>query len=348
MAGAHTVGYNKIAIGIAAIGNFEEYPMPEAQWQGLVNITRQVMDEHSIPLDKVLGHGQVAATLCPGKYFPMEQIKKELESVNMDVFRDLAKCMYPGIVEEAKRVGLYAGYQETDGLYCRPHEPLSNERMIYLLMRLYGKVRFKDDIANVIETCRPQTVTIYALKDGGGLAGSGGSGCIFTPDGRIVTNAHVVDGYSKFEVHHGKDVYKASLVKQGATWDDNNVPRGVMTNMVLDIAEIQIKGVKNLPTVTFATQMPRDGWTTVIIGSPLLIEGWASSGIISRKTNYFLDTDTAINPGNSGGGMFNLAGEYVGMPTQKYTGAEIDNLGNCIRADAVQAFLEGRYNDIKF
>ena len=82
--GAHVSGNNRDrnfrGLGICMIGNFEKNPVPELQYQALLNLCRQLMDEYQIPLENISGHGHTKgeSTLCPGKHFPMERLLKDL------------------------------------------------------------------------------------------------------------------------------------------------------------------------------------------------------------------------------------------------------------------------------
>ena len=67
-------------IGICLIGNFETKPVPEEQYQSLLQLTKRLMAEYHIPVDNVTGHGTVEGehTKCPGKNFPLDRFIKDL------------------------------------------------------------------------------------------------------------------------------------------------------------------------------------------------------------------------------------------------------------------------------
>ncbi len=69
-------------LGICLIGDFEKQTIPEAQYQTLLTLVRKLQLEHNISLDDISGHGLTKGemTLCPGKYFPMERLMRELSS----------------------------------------------------------------------------------------------------------------------------------------------------------------------------------------------------------------------------------------------------------------------------
>ncbi len=159
---------------------------------------------------------------------------------------------------------------------------------------------------------------------GGGGGGGGpaqpqrgsGSGFIVTPDGYILTNAHVVADADQVTVKlNDRREYPAKVV-------------GV--DQRTDVAVIKIEA-KNLPTVRIGDPSKlRTGEWVLAIGSPFGFENSATAGIVSAtarslpgdgSSNYvpFIQTDVAVNPGNSGGPLFNLQGEVVGINSQIFS-----------------------------
>jgi serine protease Do len=140
-----------------------------------------------------------------------------------------------------------------------------------------------------------------------------GSGFIVTPDGYIMTNAHVVRDASEVVVKmNDRREYPAKVVGL----DDRT-----------DVAVIKIDG-KNLPTVRIGDPGAlRPGQWVVAIGSPFGMENSVTAGIVSATSRIlpsdqyvpFIQTDVAVNPGNSGGPLFNLNGEVVGINSQIYS-----------------------------
>ena len=140
-----------------------------------------------------------------------------------------------------------------------------------------------------------------------------GSGFIVSPDGTILTNAHVVNGASEVTVRlTDRREYTAKVI-------------GVDTKS--DVAVIRIPA-KNLPTVKVGdTRNLKVGEWVVAIGAPFGFENSVTAGIVSAKgrtlpdSGYvpFIQTDVPINPGNSGGPLFNMRGEVVGINSQIYT-----------------------------
>lgn len=140
-----------------------------------------------------------------------------------------------------------------------------------------------------------------------------GSGFIVSPDGVILTNAHVVDDGGDITVKlTDKREFKAKVI-------------GV--DKPTDVAVLKIDA-KNLPIVRLGDpSQARVGTWVVAIGAPFGFENSVTAGIISAKSRSlpdegyvsFIQTDVAVNPGNSGGPLFNLSGEVIGINSQIYS-----------------------------
>jgi serine protease Do len=140
-----------------------------------------------------------------------------------------------------------------------------------------------------------------------------GSGFIISPDGIIMTNAHVVDGASEMIVKlTDKREYKAKVLG---------------SDKLTDIAILKIDA-KNLPVVSLGDdKVAHVGDWVLAIGEPFGFENTATAGIISAKSRSlpddgyvsFLQTDVPVNPGNSGGPLFNLNGQVIGINSQIYS-----------------------------
>ena len=168
------------------------------------------------------------------------------------------------------------------------------------------------------------TSTVAAQQDvfdwffgGGGTAReqqsvSSGSGVIFTADGYVVTNNHVVENSTSIEVVHNRRSYKARMIG---------------TDPSTDLAVLKIEG-KSLPAVRLARS--RDvqvGEWVLAVGNPFNLTSTVTAGIVSAKgrnigilgsqfpIESFIQTDAAINPGNSGGALVNTRGELIGVNT---------------------------------
>ena len=140
-----------------------------------------------------------------------------------------------------------------------------------------------------------------------------GSGFIVSPDGYIVTNAHVVDGANEVTVKlTDRREFTAKVI--GA-------------DKRTDIALLKIEA-KSLPALDLSNPPPpRQGEWVVAIGSPFGFDNSVSAGIVSSvhralpggQMTPFIQTDVAVNPGNSGGPLLNSAGQVVGVNSQIYS-----------------------------
>ncbi len=138
-----------------------------------------------------------------------------------------------------------------------------------------------------------------------------GSGFIISPDGYVMTNAHVVEGANEVYVTlTDKREFKAKIV--GA-------------DKRTDVALVKIDGT-NLPRLTMGdSDKVRAGEWVVAIGSPFGLANTVTAGIVSAKArdtgDYLplIQTDVAVNPGNSGGPLINMRGEVIGINSQIYS-----------------------------
>jgi serine protease Do len=140
-----------------------------------------------------------------------------------------------------------------------------------------------------------------------------GSGIIFSADGQILTNWHVVENADEVTVRLlSGDEYKATVVG-----GDENV----------DLAVLKIHARQPLPTAVLGnSDQVRVGQWAIAIGNPLGFSHSVTVGVISAKGREnvlgeegagryqnFLQTDASINPGNSGGPLCNIRGEVIGI-----------------------------------
>ena len=140
-----------------------------------------------------------------------------------------------------------------------------------------------------------------------------GSGFVYSSDGFIITNHHVIADAEQIIVKlNDKRELEAKLIGSDPS---------------SDIALLKIK-VKNLKPVKIGnSENLKVGQWVLAIGSPFGFESTVTAGIVSAigrslpNDNYvpFIQTDVAINPGNSGGPLFNLDGEVVGINAQIFS-----------------------------
>ena len=188
--------------------------------------------------------------------------------------------------------------------------------------------------------------TVYSAFYGSYVESGAGSGVIIANTGNtyyIVTNNHVVDGYNTIKVFamNGKEEgYEAELLERD--WTNDIAVLRIETEDELAIAEIG-----DSSTV-------KAGQNIAAIGNPLgLFSGTITPGIISAVTRDILiegvamtliQHSAAVSPGNSGGGLFNMAGQLVGIVNAKISEEGIEGLGFAIPIDVAYCIIDDLIN----
>src|SRR6266542_5424688 len=169
-------------------------------------------------------------------------------------------------------------------------------------------------ITTAAERAGPAVVKVETGR--GGQRGRGpdqgiGSGVIYSSDGSILTNAHVVAGASRVLV---------------TLPDGRSLPAGVIgTQPERDLAVLRV-GQGRLPVAELYAAPPRVGQLVIAIGNPYGLDFTVTAGVVSAlnrslpldrdtKLSQLIQTDTPINPGNSGGPLVDVQGRVVGITT---------------------------------
>jgi S1-C subfamily serine protease len=172
-------------------------------------------------------------------------------------------------------------------------------------------------VVSVAEELTPRVAALQVSvrRRDGGVAAGAGSAVVFTNDGFLLTNAHVV----------GK-----AEAGQAAFADGTTVPfRVVGTDPLSDLAVVRADGATPAPARLGEASRLRVGQLVVAVGNPLGLAGSVTAGVVSalgrslptraggntRIVDDVIQTDAALNPGNSGGALAIPSGEVVGINT---------------------------------
>jgi S1-C subfamily serine protease len=194
------------------------------------------------------------------------------------------------------------------------------------------------DVQTILEQVEESVVTIEtSVNAQGGLFEGAGTGIVLSPDGLVMTNAHVISQSDGMTVRtfDGAD-HEATLV--------GSEPAN-------DVAVIRIEGVDDLvPAELGSSESLLVGDPVIAIGNALNLGGQPSvtTGIVSAVNRTIdgpdgplsdlIQTDAAINPGNSGGPLVDSSGAVVGMNTAIIEGSQ--NIGFAIAIDSAKPIIE--------
>ena len=204
------------------------------------------------------------------------------------------------------------------------------------------------NIGQILDKVEPAVVSIstrgFAQDDFSSVVPSegAGTGVILTPDGDVLTNAHVIADAAAIRVRltTGDRTYDATLLG---------------SDPAADVALIRIQGASNLPFATLGRSADlRVGDQVVAIGNALALPGGptVTTGIVSAldrtigsgraRLEHLIQTDAAINPGNSGGPLVNVNAEVVGINTaviQSSGRGDAQNIGFAIASDTIRPMI---------
>lgn len=183
---------------------------------------------------------------------------------------------------------------------------------------------------------RTESVTLGNRIMGQYISEGAGSGVIFSSDGYIVTNNHVIQGANKITV----------TTRDGTEFQAKLIGADVKTDLaVIKVDAKDLKAAKLGKSGNLVV-----GEEVVAIGNPLgQLGGTVTNGIISSldreidiegEKMTLLQTDASVNPGNSGGGLFDCGGQLVGVVNAKSSGSGIEGLGFAIPIDNAIPIIE--------
>ena len=203
------------------------------------------------------------------------------------------------------------------------------------------------DVQGILAKVGPATAYVRTQNFSPGTffpSGGAGTGIVLTPDGELLTNAHVANGATSIKVTLGNDTqsHDASII-------------GIDTTH--DLALLKINGVSNLQTAELGNSSDLQvGDSVIAVGNALNLQGGmtVTEGIVSalnrsidagseggggsESLSGLIQTDAAINPGNSGGPLVNSAGQVVGINTA--TSGDAQNIGFAIAIDNAKPVID--------
>ena len=202
-------------------------------------------------------------------------------------------------------------------------------------------------LAEIFGKAETSVVQVNILR--GNSEGGVGSGFVYSEDGYIITNQHVVKKANKVTI----------TFLDGESYIGDVIGR----DQDLDIAVVKVRATNStlLQPVTIGDSSKlKVGEKITAIGNPFGLSGSMTSGIVSQigrllpqETGYsipnVIQTDAAINPGNSGGPLFNMRGEVVGVNTaiQSTTG-EFTGVGFAVPSNTIKKVVPVLIKDGKF
>ena len=222
---------------------------------------------------------------------------------------------------------------------AQPAEEISKAQPVQTVPMSYADL-YEANVNSTVGITTSITTNYWGYQS---TSAASGSGFIYSADGYILTNYHVIEDSNSVTVTtYDNKVYDAEIVG----YDMSN-----------DVAVLKIEAEGLVPVKIGSSDALRVGDPVAVIGNPLgeltfsLSQGVVSAlnreiTISSGVTMDLIQTDAAINSGNSGGPLFNIYGEVIGITNAKYSSstmsssASIDNIGFAIPIDHVRGIVD--------
>lgn len=291
--------------------------------------------------NKVSENSKSSKNVINDKIFIKEKTK------NINLFASIVIGLVTGIVTSAATTYLYINKveQKTESsVDSNKSETVTNNGTKYEITQVENPVVAIADVAGksvVGVTVRSVSNTVFG---GTSTSDSEGSGIIYTADGYIVTNYHVIENA----------ISNQSISKVYVTLpnSDEEIEASIIgVDSVTDIAVIKIQK-EGLSAATFDdSNNLKVGELVVAIGNPLGRElaGSITIGYVSAlnrtltsngRTYKLLQTDAAINPGNSGGALVSSSGKVIGINTVKIGATDVEGIGFAIPSNIAKPIVD--------
>lgn len=291
--------------------------------------------------NKISENSKSSKNVINDKIFIKEKTK------NINLFASIVIGLVTGIVTSAATTYLYINKveQKTESsVDSNKSETVTNNGTKYEITQVENPVVAIADVAGksvVGVTVRSVSNTVFG---GTSTSDSEGSGIIYTADGYIVTNYHVIENA----------ISNQSISKVYVTLpnSDEEIEASIIgVDSVTDIAVIKIQK-EGLSAATFDdSNNLKVGELVVTIGNPLGRElaGSITVGYVSAlnrtltsngRTYKLLQTDAAINPGNSGGALVSSSGKVIGINTVKIGATDVEGIGFAIPSNIAKPIVD--------